>query len=203
MTKKILAKLEIKEEIDFVEKVKDFIISSTKINFDPEDLSKKFVKKYLPKISTKTISPNRKKEAGKEAMALSKAFSTDTGMLLVENVDNDYRGFALQMRRDLQKEFNCTNTIEKALVDLIVNSFIRKLSYSGAMKSKKEYITPLCDNYRNYLSKEIDRAHRQFLSSLEALRFIKQPALRVNVKTNNAFIGENQQFNNNQNNEAK
>ena len=36
------------------------------------------------------------------------------------------------------------------------------------------------------------------------LKEMKQPALKVNVKTNNAFIGENQQFNNNvENNEAK
>jgi len=47
------------------------------------------------------------------------------------------------------------------------------------------------------MSKEVDRANRHFLSALQTLKEIKQPELKVNIKTNAAFFGEKQEFNNN------
>ncbi len=72
------------------------------------------------------------------------------------------------------------------------------------MEYNQKHVGAQYDGYRNYLSKELDRAHRQFLSALETLKAIQQPAMKVNIKTNTAFVGENQQFNTKvENNEAK
>jgi hypothetical protein len=48
------------------------------------------------------------------------------------------------------------------------------------------------------ISKDLDRAYRQFASTLTLLREIKSPTLTVNVKANTAFIAQQQQLNNNQ-----
>lgn len=54
------------------------------------------------------------------------------------------------------------------------------------------------------LSKETDSANRRLIMNIVLLKEMKQPALKINIKTNNAFVGDKQQFNNNvENNEAK
>lgn len=46
--------------------------------------------------------------------------------------------------------------------------------------------------YLNFLSKEKDRTHKQLLSTLELLRHIKMPSIKVNVSAKSAFLGQNQ-----------
>jgi len=53
------------------------------------------------------------------------------------------------------------------------------------------------------LNRDVDLANRRLNMNIVMLKEIKQPAMKVNIKTNNAFVSENQQFNNNQNNESK
>jgi hypothetical protein len=53
--------------------------------------------------------------------------------------------------------------------------------------------------YLNMLWKELDRANRNYLFSLNNLIDIKKPQINLNIKTKNAFISNNQQFNNNLN----
>jgi len=59
------------------------------------------------------------------------------------------------------------------------------------------------NNFLSIMSKDVDRANRHFITALETLKQFKQPQLKVNVKTKNAFIAEKQQFNNNQNEKIK
>jgi hypothetical protein len=137
---------------------------------------------------------------------ISKALSLDSGHILMESMLESYRGLAFQMKLDLHREFDCKTASEKAMVDLAVNSYIRlifltkKLTFNQNFENYYHEI----NGYFNVISKDIDRAHRQFISTIESLKLMKQPALKVNVKTNTAFISENQQFNNNvETNEAK
>ena len=57
------------------------------------------------------------------------------------------------------------------------------------------------------LSKERDRAHRQYLSTIMTLKQLKAPAIEMNIKAKTAFVSQNQQINVPQapkeNNEAK
>ena len=176
MTKEIAKKEEIKPEKKYgVADAKDFIIHSTKASSDPNENLARFAQTYLAE-----------------------------GYVLMNSLGSDYQGLAFQMKKDLQQEFNCIKPSEKALVDIIVNAYVRKLTYSNKMERNQKYLGSEQDGYRNYLSKELDRAHRQFLSALETLKAIQQPAMNVNIKTNTAFVGENQQFNTKvENNEAK
>ena len=45
------------------------------------------------------------------------------------------------------------------------------------------------------ISKELDRANRQFITALTTLKQIKAPSLEINVKTKAAFVAQNQQLN--------
>lgn len=185
-----------------LQEAKNFILKCTQTTVDPNELLKKFANEYIPLLCANDNS--KEEEITEKLKELSLAFSSDTGYMLMKAVNENQRGLALQMKRDFQSEFDCKAPSEKALVDLMVNSYIKKLRYSDKMEHNQEYVGHQYDSYRNYLSKEIDRSYRQFVSALETLKSIKQPSLKVNIKTNNAFVGENQQFNNNvKNNEAK
>lgn len=130
--------------------------------------------------------------------SISLAYSLESGYALMESVDDRYRKLALQMKWDLEKEYKCDSSSEKALADQIVSSYIRKLSFSKLLESckKQEYCSNEKVGYLKFLSKEIDRSYRQFLSALETLKAIKQPALNVNIKAQNTFFAQNQQINN-------
>ncbi len=155
------------------------------------------------------ITPGEKAsdEVTKNLQAVSRAYSLESGHMLMESVEIEYHQLALQMKIDLEKEFNCKTPSEQALTDQVVISYIRKLTFSRHLEEHKaqRVLSHERNGYLNFISKEVDRAHRQFLSALETLKAIKQPPFKVNVKTQNAFIAENQQFNQHskENNETK
>jgi hypothetical protein len=50
------------------------------------------------------------------------------------------------------------------------------------------------------MSKELDRANRQFITALTTLKQMKTPSIEINVTAKTAFVGKNQQFNANKSN---
>lgn len=52
------------------------------------------------------------------------------------------------------------------------------------------------NGFYSIVSKELDRAHRQFESALSTLKQMKVPALAFTVNSKNTFIADKQQFNN-------
>lgn len=193
------------ESDEIIKKAKDIILSSIKsCPSDPDNIVVNMINKgMIPKIiSRESLSP----EEIKIATQFSVAHSLKTGHALIDSVFERYRGLAIQMKSELETEFDCKKPSEKALVDQSVNCYIRKLAFSARLQDGQNFqnFSKERNGYFDFLSREIDRAHRQFLSSLEMLRLMKQPAMKVNVKTQNAFIADKQQFNNNvENNESK
>jgi len=201
MTNEIIKKEETKPAKHYsAQEIKDIFIKNIKLDSDPVGLLHRFSKETLPKLEA---GEKTSKEDDEKVFQLSRTFSVETGHALVEGVSEKYMPLALQLKRDLEKEFDCKTISERAVADMAAMSYARKMAFSNKLASNQTYLGSDQEGYRNFLSREIDRSHRQFLSSLEILRCQKQPTLKVNVKTNNAFIGENQQFNNNQNNESK
>lgn len=175
------------------EQVKEIVMlsatSSIDVSKNMQELSKE-LPKWLGKVPPKEVSENVDK--------VSLALSLETGHILAESVGVRVRGFSLALKKELEKEFDCKTPSEKALVDQAVNSHIRKLEYSKLMNGYREpeWLSHERVALLSFYSKEIDRAHRQFLSAIEILKAIKQPALKVNVRAQNAFVAENQQLNN-------
>lgn len=173
-------------------------IESAKNMFDPSKKLEKLSKKALPELFS------GKEVTGKDAEELTKlsfAYSLDTGLALLESVSERYRDLAFSLKKDFEDEFKCIFPSEKALVDLLVSSYVKELSYSTRLEANLNLLGKDYDRYREFLSREIDRAHRQFISALETLKAIKQPTLSVNVKSTNAFVAGQQQINATQNEE--
>jgi hypothetical protein len=136
-----------------------------------------------------------------------------SGYALTDSLSKNYQGLAYEMRKSFLEEFDCQKAHEKALVDQIVNAYARKMHLSKMMMTNQSfsYYEGERTNHFYFLSKEIDRAHRQFLSALETLQALKQPPLKINLRAHNAFLAQNQQLNNqqeqagqkNKNNESK
>lgn len=176
---------------------KKYILNIGMYNFDSDHILEKFTKKILPKAVNG--KQNFTEEDLEELNKLTLAFGLETAQPLTESVEIRYRGLVVQIKRELECEYNCKKPSERMLVDVAANSFVRKISIGKRFSEcqKVENLSNELTSYLNMLSKEMDCAHRQFISAIETLNFIKQPALKVNIKTNNAFVAQNQQFNNN------
>lgn len=123
------------------------------------------------------------------------------GVLLVLTIPEEYRTFAIDLLRKLQKEFNCSTTSEQATAELITVNYIRTLNIQSRIYQCLDLkeITDLRLNFLSIMSKELDRANRHYLTALQTLRMLKQPSLQVNIKTNTAIVGNNQLIQENQN----
>jgi hypothetical protein len=176
-------------------------IVNTQAVFWPKKALEELAKKQLPNIPLGTQIDDK---TWKNMCSVSLAYGVKSGMALIKNTPKEYESLAIQMKMDIEKELNCDKIYEKALVDQIVNAYIKSLRYSLMLSVSQDF--EFHGNARNgyffFLSKESDRAFRQFTSGLEMLRSLKQPKmnLKLSIKSNNAFVAENQQFNNNQNN---
>lgn len=154
--------------------------------------------KYADKFANyNSLGEKEKEEIEKEIATIAFAFGVETGLIISSCAGETFQKLAFEMKKELEKEFDCRSISEKALVDLAVGAYIRNMSYTWRMDGIQKHLGRDQDGYRNYLSREIDRSHRHYISAIETLRAIKQPLLKVNIKTNNAFVGEKQQFNDN------
>jgi hypothetical protein len=170
----------------------------------------------LKKLSTKIIpnyynEKNKKKkdeiwEKLREASGdVMYGLETETHVLLMESVDRNYMLLAKDFSDQIIKDYSCTTSIEKALAEVITNAYIRILDNSRRLNNElnADQITQNRNIYFANLSKQLDRAHRQFDSAIFSLRQLKQPNVEVSVKATNAFLSQNQQINVNENNEKK
>jgi len=121
----------------------------------------------------------------------------DTHYPLTETIGKRYRPLAIEFNRQLLKEYNCQTSSEKALAQVIVNAYIRILEYSQLLYTCQEtnWLSSEKNGFYSMLSKELDRANRQFITTLTTLKQVKTPSLEVNVKTRATFVAQNQQLN--------
>lgn len=110
------------------------------------------------------------------------------------------RTTVIEMTNDIIKEYNCNTTLEKSLCEIIANSYWKTLQISKKITTCMnawEYLSNERTKYLSMLSMELDRANRNYLNALNNLIELKKPQMNINIKTKNAYIGQNQQFNNN------
>ena len=129
-------------------------------------------------------------------------FEFDKGVLLLNSIPELHGVFALEFSKNLQAEYNCKTPSEKSMAEITSLNFVRILEIQrrisnilSNMKTRYEV------QYLAILSKELDRAERHYLTSLQALKMLRSPAFEVNIKTQTAVVGANQiiQANNRQN----
>lgn len=143
---------------------------------------------------TKNFKGSKEIEADSNYYKAMTLMEFDKGVLLMNSVPKLHRVFALEFSKNIQKEYKCETPSEKSMAETISLNFVRILEAQRKINSYLEMgtINQNGIGYLNVMSKELDRAQRHYLSSLQALRMLKAPPLEVNIKTQNAFMGNNQ-----------
>lgn len=136
-----------------------------------------------------------------------RSMETSTHVALLEAFEKRYWGLAREFTKQLIEEFECKTVGEKALAEVVANAYLRILDNSRRLNNELECtnITHERNVYIANMSKQVDRANRQFLSSLMTLKQLKAPVIELNIKANTAFVSNNQQINlsNETNNDVK
>lgn len=113
--------------------------------------------------------------------------------------DSD-RTAIIEFADDIIKEYDCKTAMELSLCEVIVSSYYSIMK--GSKKIQTLYHLDLLSNVKSWyytvISKEIEKQSRLYLNAMMTLRALKMPLWNVSIRAQNAFIGENQQFNNNQ-----
>ena len=100
---------------------------------------------------------------------------------------------------DLIKEFECTKTHERALCEVVASHYMAVMKASRNMNNFQnlETLSEIKNTYYAIVSKELERQQRMYIHAFQALQALKSPQMNITFKANNAFIAQNQQFNNN------
>ncbi len=130
----------------------------------------------------------------KQLGRLLSTFEFEKGGFLIRALPEEYMSFGLEYFRGVHAEYNCSTPIENAIAELIALSFIQSLYIQAKMKGylSKDTINDVGAKYLNYLSTELDRAHKRYFVSLQTLRELKTPKIEMNVRAQTAIIGNNQ-----------
>ncbi len=127
---------------------------------------------------------------------------------LVNSLSRSQYGPALsRMRKKLVDENDCKSSIELMLVDRIISSYWRAMRADTAYHMLVEpedgvfSFDQLKINVLKEINKTIDQANREFSNNIILLKELKQPNLKVTLKTDNAYFAENQQVINNKDGE--
>jgi hypothetical protein len=181
------------------EEVKNIIIQGTKFDDDLDNalsqLSDGLLYKYLN--GTDVEKQEVKNRAMERTTQVLMAMETNTHIGTIESFEPRYRGMAKELCSQIIKEYQCNTNLEITLVEVIVNSFIRSIDNSRRLNNELEChnITHERNIYIGILSKQLDRANRQYLNALMTLKQLKAPTIEMNIRTNTAFISQNQQIN--------
>lgn len=118
----------------------------------------------------------------------------DNGLLLAEASSELVRVCVAQFSKDLMQQYKCDTVAKKSLAEITALNFGRILSiqkYLLGFARKDEY-SDLTSKIVGVLSKELDRAQRHYLTSLQALEMGVQLPLRVNIHTHSTNIANQQ-----------
>jgi len=170
-----------------VDEVKDLILRSG-TGFD--------AKWILGNVEEELNALKNKKEVAPDTYLYKSMtlFEFDKGILLASSLPERFRVFALEFSRNLQKEYECKTQSEKSMAEIVALNFSRVLAVQEKVNSYLTMgsITDMGVKYLAVVSKELDRALRHYLASLQTLKMLKMPPLEVSIRTQTAIVGQNQ-----------
>lgn len=172
----------------------------------PEELAEKGGRKLQESRNNwKGLSKEEKKYAKSEIHTIlatySKAISLETNINMLNGIDPEQRGMAMDMIEHLKKEYALEKPQDKVYLQIAVSAICRYHSNMSEFECWKRHDWNSHERatYMGMLSKDADKAFRQYNSIIQYFEEKKQPQIKINVKANNAFVAQNQQFNNNKN----
>lgn len=168
------------------------------------DYSDYYIKEFfdlLEKKELKELTVKEKAREGELSLEIGKANGLKNGLWAANLSYGKYHKFLGTTRSMLVKEYDCKTPIELMLADRIVANYWRSMRLDTTLNfliEKEEGGYSFTDQKVNIvreLSKGLESASRQLNTSILLLKELKQPKLNVKINTDNAFIGQNQQFN--------
>lgn len=123
--------------------------------------------------------------------------SLDNHAYISSCVQGDLGSLAIQMARDLYKKYDITSAEEKAYAHMAVIAFCRYLAdsqrFEGNRSSNELFNEKI--GIMNTYSKDAERSFRQYHTIIQMFEIRRSPKVNINVKTQTAFIAQNQQNN--------
>lgn len=160
-------------------------------------------------LDKKKLTAKEEKRNDELQLEISKVFGLKNGLWAANLSYGKYNKFLATTRSMLVKEYDCKTPVELMLADRIVGNYWRSMRLDTTLNwliEEKEGGYSFNDSKMNIireLSKGLESASRQFNTNILLLKELKQPQLNVKVNTKNAFIGQNQQFNVNKQNDQQ
>ena len=197
MPKKKSAKTKVIQKTYTPEQVTKFVKNTLALQGDESVLMKKMGDELLPKFNAGEKSDELYKEIGDTALVLMRMRESDYHCNLMETFREQYRLLTKIMTEQTIEEYDCQTEIEKSLASVIVGAYVRYIDNSRRLNNELECenITRNRNVYIANLSKQVDRAQRQYLSAVATLMQIKAPSIEINIKSKTAFIAQHQQIN--------
>lgn len=160
-------------------------------------------------LDKKKLTAKEEKKKDELQLGISKVFGLKNGLWAANVSYGRYNEFLFITRSMLVKDYDCKTPIELMLADRIVANYWRSMRLDSTLnrlieeKDSGYTFDNLKINIIRELSKGLESASRQLNTSILLLKELKQPKLNVKVNTENAFIGQNQQFNVNKQNDQQ
>jgi len=167
------------------------------------------VEEYIDLTEKKKLTQKEEKRRDELQLEIAKANGLQNGIWAANLSYGKYFKFLATTRSNLVKEYDCKTPLELMLVDRIVANYWRSMKLDMILNrliETEEGGYSFNDSKMNVireLGKGLESASRQLNTSILFLKELKQPKLNVKVNTENAFIGQNQQFNVNKQNEQQ
>lgn len=188
---------------------KDRIERVLKIFTESMGSSRDGIEEYIDLTEKKKLTAKEAKRREELQLEIAKANGLQNGIWTANLSYGKYHKFLSTTRGNLVKEYDCKSSLELMLVDRIVANYWRSMKLDMTLHrliETEEGGYSFNDSKMNIireLSKGLESASRQLNISILFLKELKQPKLNVRVNTENAFIGQNQQFNVNKQNEQQ
>jgi len=175
-----------------------------------ESDSDHLTKEYQRKISHYGLHKNKMEgdslleELKEIEKKVYEAKSTETKELFVRSLPMEsanYRGYMLEIEKDLEKEFDVQCTMGKVLCQMASMSFISYLHANYEVVSYIDYEDYRYDQrkrngYLMAVSKEKNNAFRQYTTAIQTLKNLKVSPIKLNITTKTLNMGQQQQINN-------
>ncbi|MFQ6049735.1 MAG: hypothetical protein ACE5J0_01685, partial [Candidatus Paceibacterales bacterium] len=111
----------------------------------------------------------------------------------------------IPLKNEVVKDYNCQTILELMLAGRISTLYWRITKWESVFNyllGDSNDIWSFCYSFDDAkrdavetLSKGVESAHRQWISSIALLKELKRPSLNLQIKTKGTFIAQNQQIN--------
>ena len=187
------------EDLEKVEKLRQ--------NLSRSDLFHHKEDKYIRKLAldNKNLSEEEREDISNELVMMH---GLENGYSVSHISYKKHSSTLSRMRAKIIAENDCKSVAELMIVDRIVASYWRIIRYETIFnrfvedEEGKFSLSQLSVNALKEVNKGLEIAHRQHSNNIILLKELKQPNLKVTVKTGSAYFAENQQINNNKGNDV-